>query len=132
MIEHVLDVTYAAPARLAPAPETEYIAQAHVAPSYPHIATGLMNPKFSTLVVEASASQIVCSFTTVNESAPGSFSVRNGASLKTLYTGPSPRSMSSLWKVSRRSIRNVFLSDLRSSLRTLLFLKDSSLPKTRP
>ena len=39
VIEHVTVDTYAAPARLAPAPVTEYIAQAHVAPSYPQFGT---------------------------------------------------------------------------------------------
>ena len=65
--------TYAAPARLAPAPVTEYIAQAHVAPNYQQFGTVLVNPQSSTFAVEASASQIVGSFTTVNESVPGSF-----------------------------------------------------------
>ena len=55
VIKHVSlapDDTYAAPARLAPAPVTEHIAPARVAPSfcgwvYPQFSTGLVNPKFS-------------------------------------------------------------------------------------
>ena len=50
-------VTFSAPARLAPAPVTEYIAQAHVAPHYPQFSTGLVNPQFSTACVEVSASE---------------------------------------------------------------------------
>ena len=55
VIKHVSlapDDTYAAPARLAPAPVTEHIAPARVAPSFcgwvnPQFSTGLVNPKFS-------------------------------------------------------------------------------------
>ena len=61
MIEHVTFDTCAAPARLAPAPVTEYIAQVHVAPSYPQFATVLMNPQFSTTCVEVSAAKVTSS-----------------------------------------------------------------------
>ena len=40
---------------LAPTPVTEYIAQAHAAPSYLQFSTGLVNLQFSTTCVEVSA-----------------------------------------------------------------------------
>ena len=104
----------------APAPVIVYVAPASLSSicANSHFSICLANPKFSTFVVEASASWIV-GFITVNESAH-------------CTRARLPRSRSSLWKVSRRSIRNVFPSELRSRFRTLLFLKDNSLPKKRP
>ena len=61
VIEHVLVDTYAAPARLAPAPVTNYIAQAHVAPSYPHFSTGLVNLQFSPTCVAVSTPKVTSS-----------------------------------------------------------------------
>ena len=53
MIEHVLDDTCVAPARSALALVTEYIV--HVAPNYPQISSGFVNPRWSTACVEVSA-----------------------------------------------------------------------------
>ena len=61
VIEHVTFYICAAPARLAPAPVTEYIAQVHVAPSYQQFATVLMNPQFSTTCVEVPTPKVTSS-----------------------------------------------------------------------
>ena len=61
MIEHVPVDTSAAPVRLAPAPVTEYIAQAHVAPSYPQFSFGLVNPRFSPTCVEVPTPKVTSS-----------------------------------------------------------------------
>ena len=145
-------VTYTAPEPVleydtpaAPAPVIKSVSFArddtYIAPVSPRAnrdIRGLVNPQCSIFAVEASAPQVVGSFPTVDESAPlaftskfirnrslrsqGDLSVRNSTPLKTLYTCPSVRSRSSLWKVSRRSLRIVFLSGSRSRTRTLLFL----------
>ena len=96
----------------APATVTAQIAS-------PSAATGFVSPQFTSFAVEASASQVVGSFPAVDESAPPVYKqvhqeqiaaeheslVRNSAPSDILYTCPSLRYRSSLWKVSRNSLR---------------------------
>ena len=109
----------------------------NIAPASPRVdrdIRGLENPQFSAFAVEASASQVGGPFPAVDESIlpvynsihqeqiaaePESLE-RVLTPLNKLCTCPSLRSRSSLWKVSRRSVRNVFfLSGFRSrSLRS--------------
>ena len=78
VIEHVPVDTYAAPARLAPALVTEYIAQAHVAPSYSQFSTGLVNPQFSPTCVEVSTPKVTSSCQTHQEHLVVGDTTQNG------------------------------------------------------